>query len=94
MEVRFKPRFHKDIERLKNDPEALTALAKVIQQVEKAASTKDIANLKKLVKFRTRFRIKLILDKKRDYRIGLYIRGNTVWFARLLPRKMIYDKNW
>jgi len=94
MVVRFKPRFWKDIIKLKNDAEVITATGKVITQVEKAENISQIDNLKKLIRYETRFRIKVFLDKKRSYRMGLYIKGNTVWFARMLHRSKIYEENW
>jgi hypothetical protein len=94
MQIKFKPKFWKDINRLKNDKEVMSALDKVFTNVEKANHLDEINNIKELEKFHARCRIKLVLDKKRDYRIGVYVHGRTVWFARILPRKKIYDENW
>lgn len=94
MELRFKPRFWKDINKVKNDKEVVTALGKIFNQVEKAKKTDEITNIVKLKKYESRFRIKLLFDKRRDYRIGLYIHGNTVWFARFLHRRKVYSENW
>ena len=94
MQSRFKPKFWKDINRLKKDKEVMSSLHKIFMNVEKADSEDEINNIKQLEKFDSRFRIKLSLDKKRDYRLGLYIHGKTVWFARFLHRKKIYEKNW
>ena len=94
MEIRFKPKFWKDIQKVKNDKEVVTALDKVFSNVEKAKTIQEINNIKKLDYYQTRFRIKIYFDKKRDFRIGLYIMGNTVWFAGFLPRKKIYEENW
>ena len=94
MVLRFKPKFWKDIQKLKNDRQIMSALDKIFTNVEKADSTDAINNIKQLEKFEARFRIKLTLDKKRDYRAGLYIHKNIVWFARFLHRNKIYEKNW
>jgi len=94
MVVRFKPKFWKDINKVKRDREVVAALGKIIKQVEKTKTTDEIANVKQLTKYKTRFRIKLQFDKRRDFRIGLYVRGNTVWFARFLHRRNIYEENW
>lgn len=67
---------------------------KVFTNVEKAQNEDEINNIKQLEKFESRYRIKIVLSKKRDYRIGLYIHGKTAWFARFLHRKKIYEKNW
>ena len=94
MQSRFKPKFWKDINKVKNDKELMSALYKIFMNVEKAESQNKINHIKQLEKFDSRCRIKLSLDKKRDYRIGLYIHGKTVWFVRFLHRKKIYEKNW
>ncbi len=94
MEAKFKPRFLKDVQRIRKDTEVLTALARIIAQVKQATDLTEVANSKKLVRYRSRYRVKLYIDKKRDYRVGLYLKSGTVWFARLLPRKKIYEENW
>ena len=94
MELKFKPKFWRDINREKKDKELMSALDRIFTNVGRAASVNEINNIKSLEKFESRYRIKLFLDKKRDYRIGVYVRRNTVWFARLLPRKKVYEENW
>ncbi len=94
MVLKFKPKFWKDIQKLKTDRHIMSALDKIFINVEKANNPDTINNIKQLEKFESRFRIKLTLDKKRDYRAGLYIHKNTVWFVRFLPRNKIYENNW
>jgi mRNA interferase RelE/StbE len=94
MQSRFKPKFWKDINKVKKDKQLMSALYKVFTNVENAENVNEINNIKQLEKFDARYRIKLFLDKKRDYRIGLYVHGKNVWFARFLRRKKIYDANW
>ncbi|HLG36291.1 MAG TPA: hypothetical protein VI757_15535 [Bacteroidia bacterium] len=94
MRSRFKPKFWRDIQKIKNDKEAMMALDRVFMKVEKAQRIDEIPDIKQLEKFPARYRIKLFLDRKRDYRIGLYIHGNTVWVTRLLHRKKIYEEHW
>jgi len=94
MVVRFKPKFWRDINKVKKEREVVATLGKIIKQTEKSKTTHEIANFKQLTKYKTRCRIKLKLDKKRDFRIGLYVRGNTVWFTRFLHRRKIYEENW
>ena len=94
MQSRFKPKFWRDINKVKDDKELMAALYRVFTNVENAETVRDIHNIRQLVKFKSRYRIKLSLDKKRDYRIGLYIHGSMVWFARFLHRNKIYDENW
>ena len=94
MRSKFKPKFWRDINKVKGDKELMVALYRVFLNVENAETVSGINNIKQLVKFKSRYRIKLSLDKKRNYRIGLYIHGSMVWFARLLHRSKIYDDNW
>ena len=94
MQIKFKPKYWKDINRVKNDREIMAALHKVFTHVEKANGVDEINAIKHLEKFNARYRIKLMLDKKRDYRIGLYLHGKTIWFARFLHRDKIYEENW
>ncbi|HNR18357.1 MAG TPA: hypothetical protein PKN75_01875 [Bacteroidia bacterium] len=94
MQFKFKSKFWRDIEAHKADKEIMRALNRVSINVEKVEKVSNINNIKQLEKFESRYRIKLLLDKKRDFRIGLYIHGNTLWFARFVSRKKIYDVNW
>ena len=94
MQSRFKPKFWRDIQKVKDDKELMSAVYRVFTNIENAETPRDIHNIKQLVKFKSRYRVKLSLDKKRDYRIGLYIHGRSVWFTRFLHRSKIYDKNW
>lgn len=72
----------------------MSALYRIFMNVEKAESVGGIYSIKQLVKFKSRYRIRLSIDKKRDYRIGLYIHGRMVWYARFLHRSKIYEENW
>lgn len=67
-------------------PESLREpLQNVILSVKEAKTLKDIPNLKKLSGYNNVYRIRI-----GDYRIGLYIEGDILIFARILPRKEIY----
>lgn len=94
MDIRFKPKFWKDIQKVKHDKQVMSSLDKIFGNVDEAENPVEINNIKVLENFEARFRIKLFLDKKRDYRIGVYIHKKTVWFARFLHRRKIYEKNW
>ena len=72
----------------------MLALDKVFKNVDASKTVDAINNIKRLEKFKARYRIKLFIDKKRDYRIGLYKHKNTIWFARILPRSIVYEENW
>ena len=72
----------------------MSLLYRIFKNVENAQDISQIHRIKRLVKFESRYRIKLFLDKKRDYRIGIFIHKNTVWFTRFLHRMKIYEENW
>lgn len=94
MEVEFKPKFWRDLNKLKNEKDVIAAFGKILNNVEKAKTIEDISSIKKLRKYQSRYRIKLYFDKQRDYRIGIYFHRNTLWFARFLHRRKIYNENW
>ena len=94
MQSRFKPKFWRDINKVKHDKELMSVLYRIFTNIENSETVRDIHNIKQLVNFKSRYRIRLSLDNKRDYRIGLYIHGKAVWFARFLHRNKIYDENW
>ncbi len=91
MQGKFKPKFFKDIGKVKEDREIMTALYKVFVNVEKAEHMDEISNIKPLEKFDSRWRIKLFLDKKRDYR-GLYIMAKLFGFQDSFTEKKFMMK--
>ena len=60
-------------------------IANAVEQVKQAEGMSSIVNLKKLKGFKTAYRIRI-----GDYRIGVFIDGDTVEFARVVHRKDIY----
>ncbi len=46
MEVKFKPKFWKDINKLKDDAEVVAAIGKVITQIERQKISNRLATLK------------------------------------------------
>jgi hypothetical protein len=78
MEIRFKPKFWKDIQSVSHDKQIMIALDRIFKNAEEAEKIEEIQNCKPLEKFRSRYRIKLFLDKKRDYRIGIYLHKKSV----------------
>jgi mRNA interferase RelE/StbE len=84
MIVQIDESFVKDTNKLK-DRKIRLQLAEVIEEVGAAASVGAIPNLKKLVGEKNHYRIRL-----GHYRIGLYIKADTVTFIRFLHRKEIY----
>ena len=89
MELLSKPRFTRDISKIKNKDVAM-ALAAVLYNLKSAKDISQIHNLVRLEKYSVHYRIKIKLDKKRDYRMGMIIRGNKVWLERFLHRNKIY----
>ena len=91
MELRYKPKFTRDIKKIK-DKETANALALMMYNIQKARNISGIYNLKKLDDYSVHYRIKVKLDKERDYRVGIIIRKNTVWLLRFLHRNKIYKE--
>jgi len=84
MKTVFLAQFGSDIEKLRLQS-VKDDIAVAIEQVERAQSTADIVNVKKLKGFKTAYRIRI-----GDYRIGVFIENETVEFARVIHRKDIY----
>ncbi len=77
MEVEFLRRFSKDIDDLRST-DLKKKIAKIIVPVEGAERISAIHNIKKL------------RGHSYTYRIGLFIEGDIVKFARVVHRKEIY----
>jgi len=84
MQVEFLSKFNRDLDRIHHQS-VRTAIIKVIGEVKIARTLTEISNLKKLKGFRSAFRIRL-----GEYRIGIFVEGQTIEFARILHRKEIY----
>lgn len=86
MDVLFEKHFLKSIEKLGNK-ELKDGIIEIIDLVEKAKSVSDIKNIKKLKGYKTFYRIKI-----KDYRIGISIEKQTVFFVEFGHRREIYRK--
>jgi mRNA-degrading endonuclease RelE of RelBE toxin-antitoxin system len=84
MKTGFLKSFSKDLDSI-NQPNVKNDIYKAIENVENAKSPREIKNLKKLKKLKNAFRIKI-----GDYRIGIFIVKDTVEFARVVHRNLIY----
>ena len=84
MQVEFLAKFNRDIDRI-HLKSLKKSLAEIIDQVKASNSISKIPNLKKLKGFRSAYRIRM-----GEYRIGIFIEGNHIEFARILHRKEIY----
>ncbi len=84
MKTIFKNSFYKGIKRI--DSSAIKKeIAAVICEVESASGPRSIPDLKKITGYDRCFRIKV-----KDYRIGIKIIGDTVYFVACEHRKDIY----
>lgn len=84
MKTLFLSQFEKDIEKIRLQV-VKDDIANAIEHVEQADGLYALTNLKKLKGFKTAYRIRI-----GDYRIGVFIDGDTVEFARVVHRKDIY----
>ncbi len=84
MNIEFRKTFEKDLREI-NDGSLLAKVKSVIIAVEAANSLDDIANLKKLKGDEGYFRIRI-----GDYRLGLFLDGETILFVRIIHRREFY----
>ena len=85
MKVEYTSLFSKDLDKIEND-DVLEKIEKVIDQVKISQKPMDITHIKKMKNAKNAFRIRV-----GNYRIGIYINGETVIFTRVALRKDIYD---
>lgn len=84
MKIEFLSKFNQDLNRI-HLKSVRNSLLKVIELTQSAETLPEIPNLKRLQGFKSAYRIRI-----GDYRIGIFIAGNTIQFARVLNRKEIY----
>ena len=84
MRVEFRETFEKDLRKL-NDKSLLAKLKAAIETIEQADSLDAIPNLKKLKGDDGYFRIRI-----GDYRVGLFLAGETLLFVRVVHRREFY----
>jgi mRNA interferase RelE/StbE len=85
MNVEFTKAFVKQLDKVK-DPIVLKRIKAAILKAESAEDVYQISGIKKLVGFEKYFRIRI-----GDYRIGLVLKDDVVWFAAIAHRKDIYN---
>lgn len=83
MRVEYLKKFSKDISTFKK-PKEKAQILEVINSVKSASELKEISGLKKL-RFSDAYRI-----RTGDLRIGIFVEGDSVQFARVAHRKDIY----
>jgi mRNA interferase RelE/StbE len=84
MKVEYLSKFSKDLDKV-NLPAVKKSIIGIIEDVKAANSINQIANIKKLVGFKSAYRIRV-----GQYRIGIFVDKNLVQFARIVHRKDIY----
>ncbi|WP_017300248.1 type II toxin-antitoxin system RelE family toxin [Nodosilinea nodulosa] len=84
MKVEFRKTFEKDLKKI-NDKSLLVKIKSTITAVEEASSLDNIASLKKLKGDEGHFRIRI-----GDYRLGLFLDGDTLLFIRIIHRREFY----
>ncbi len=84
MKTLFRGSFAKDLRAIRNK-ELLNRIKETISQAEKAQTSQDITNLKRLRGGSNYYRVRI-----GEYRIGLIIESDTATFVRCLNRKEIY----
>ncbi len=84
MKIEFLSKFNHDLDKI-HLKSVKNSLLHVIESAQSAQTLAEIPNLKKLKGFKSAYRIRI-----GDYRIGVFIEGDIVQFARLLNRKDIY----
>ncbi|MFH2047282.1 MAG: type II toxin-antitoxin system RelE/ParE family toxin [Pseudomonadota bacterium] len=85
MNLEFKKSFARDLKKRKQDKELLERIQRIINEVDEAVSIIEIGNLKKLKAEGNYYRIRL-----GDYRLGLIIENDMVYFVRFLHRREVY----
>jgi mRNA interferase RelE/StbE len=81
----FRKSFAKDLKKVAHDHNLLKKVKKTIEHVETVENCNEIKNLKKLKAEGNYYRIRL-----GNYRIGLSIKDDTIYFVRILHRKDLY----
>jgi mRNA interferase RelE/StbE len=84
MEVIITKKFEKYIDKI-NDKPTLIKTEKIIHAFQAATKWQDIPNIKPMVGFKNFYRIRI-----GDFRIGIEIQGEKVFFLVLAKRNDIY----
>ena len=87
MELIAKGSFYRDLIK-HSDKATLEAVYGTLRNISQAKSVAQIHQLKKLRKYKTLYRVKIV----NDFRLGLVIRSNKVWVARFCHRSIFYKQ--
>ena len=85
MKTEYLPSFIKDLKKLKKIPIYQEIKSLVFQKIRNESSITEIRNLKKIKGHKDAYRIRV-----GDYRIGIFIKEDTITFSRVLHRKEVY----
>ena len=80
----FVKTFEKDLKKIQ-DKSLLDKIKAAINTLENATSLDEITNLKKLKGNEGYFRVRI-----GDYRLGLFLDGETILFVRIIHRREFY----
>lgn len=84
MKIIFESSFEKDLKKIK-DRKLFQKVKNIIQEIKEHNELTDISNLKKMKGYETFYRI-----RTGNYRLGLEVIEDVVFFTRILHRKDIY----
>jgi mRNA interferase RelE/StbE len=84
MKLEFKSSFLKDLKKIK-EKQLQSQIRELIEKVEASANITELDHTKKLSGSDEYYRIRI-----GDYRVGLKIENNIIYFIRFLHRKDIY----
>ncbi len=84
MRVEFLEKFNNDLDTI-SAKSIKRSLERLIVNIESSSSIAAIPNIKKLSGFKSAFRVRI-----GDYRVGIFVEGDMVQFARIVHRKDIY----
>jgi len=84
LKVAFKSSFAKDLHKLK-DQSLKNKIKTIIEATEQANTLSDVTGIKKLKGESGYYRVRV-----GNYRLGLFLEEDTIYFVRFLHRKDIY----
>lgn len=84
MKIAFEQRFLRDLKKI-DDQDVLGRVEKAIAEIKTAKTLSQLQHIRKMRTHENYYRLRL-----GDYRIGLEVLNDTVFFVRVLNRKDIY----
>lgn len=85
METEYLPSFIKDLKKLRKTSFYSQIRSTALETIPQCQNITQINNLKKIKGTKNAYRIRV-----GDYRIGVFIKNETVTFSRVLHRKEVY----